>query len=336
MKEAKDVYVYAEQRDGQILKVAFELLGAGKSLADDLGGDLHAILLGSGIKDQAQQLISYGAQDVVIVDAPELEEYALEPYTTAMAKVLEETAPEIVLFGATAIGRDLAPRLAARVHTGLTADCTVLQIDPETKNLLMTRPAYGGNLLATIICPEYRPQMATVRPGVMQPLEKDASRTGTTREITVDFTGTDTVEILEVHKEKKNIADITAAKVIVAGGRGMGGKQNFEKLQTLADSLGGAVAASRAAVEAGWADVEVQVGQTGKTVRPKLYIACGISGAIQHTAGMDGSEYVLAINSDVRAPISEVSDLTVVGNANEIVPLLVKEIEAHAEKNSIK
>ena len=332
---SQNVFVFAEQRDGKIAKVSYELLGAGARLAEQLNEKLIAILPGSGIKDQAAELIAYGAAEVIVIDDPALTEYMTEPYTTALARVVEEYQPEILLLGATSIGRDLAPRLAARVHTGLTADCTVLEIEEESKKLLVTRPAYGGNLLATIICADHCPQMATVRPGVMKPLERDAGRTGTVMELTVDLSGCGGVKILEISRDMEKKQDITEAAVLVAGGRGMGSQAEFDKLAPLAAALGGQVCGSRASEEAGWIDKEQQVGQTGKTVRPKLYIACGISGAIQHTAGMEESEYIVAINKNAAAPIMALADLAVTGDAKVLVPLLTKAIERYqAQKNA--
>jgi len=325
---SKDVLVFCEQRDGILQKVSLELLGEGKKLADSLGQNLVALLLGHEIKDQCQNLIQHGAKEVIFVDDEALKDYMTEPYTKAMTEVLNETNPEIVLMGATAIGRDLAPRVAARVKTGLTADCTSLEIDEETKNLLMTRPAFGGNILATIICPNHRPQMASIRPGVMIAPEPDKSAAGTVREVKIALSPKDkNVTILETVKTTKKAKDVSEAKILISGGRGAG-KEGFAVLSKLADNLGGQVAASRAAVDEGFADKDRQVGQTGKTVRPELYIACGISGAIQHIAGMEESELIIAINKNPSAPIFDVADLGIVGDMHKIIPKLITKLEA--------
>ena len=336
---SKDVYVLAEQRDGELQKVGLELIGKATELAADLGQQVVAILLGSGIKDKAEILIQHGADKVVVVDDPMLAEYVTEPYAKALNEIIKKNDPEIVLFGATSIGRDLAPRVSARVHTGLTADCTKLDIGtidsmPDTKLLLMTRPAFGGNIMATIVCKDHRPQMATVRPGVMKALAKDAARKGEVVDFKVDFTDADmNVKIREVVKGDSKAVDITEAKVLISGGRGIGSPDFFGKLQELADVLGGVVSASRAAVDAGWIEKDRQVGQTGKTVRPDLYMACGISGAIQHVAGMESAEYIVAININDTAPIFDVADLGIVGDVKAIVPKLTEAIaKRKAEK----
>lgn len=329
---SKNVYVFVEQRDGVIGSVGYELVGEASSLAQDLGQKVVAVLLGDGVADKAGELVYYGADEVVFVDDPMLKEYMTEPYAKALTQVVREEQPEIVLFGATSIGRDLAPRISARVKTGLTADCTALCIDPETKLLRMTRPAFGGNLMAVIQCKNHRPQMATVRPGVMQPLEKDEQREGVVREVKVAFEEADkNIEILEVIKKEKMVADITQAKYIVSGGRGIGCPDNFGMLHGLAEALGAEVASSRAAVDLGWIDKERQVGQTGKTVRPELYVACGISGAIQHVAGMENSNVVIAINKNDTAPIFDVADLGIVGDVCAIVPKLTEAVRAARE-----
>ena len=292
-----------------------------------------AVLLGSNITDKAQELIQHGADKVVVVDDPMLEKYATEPYAKAITAVIKACEPEIVLYGATSIGRDLAPRVSARVHTGLTADCTKLAINEETKLLHMTRPAFGGNIMATIVCKNHRPQMATVRPGVMAALAKDATRTGEVVNFKVDFVPADmNVEILEEVKETKKTVDITEAKVLVSGGRGIGSADFVPVLQEAADVLGGVVTGSRPVIEAGWLDKDRQVGQTGKTVRPDLYLACGISGAIQHVAGMESSEVVISINKDDNAAIFSVSDLGVVGDVKVILPKLVEALKKVKEE----
>lgn len=324
---SKNVYVIAEQRDGKIMKVSYELIGKARELADDLGQEVVAVLMGSGVEAVAGDLAKAGADKVVVVDDPMLAEYVTEPYTKAVTAVIKAQDPEIVIFGASSIGRDLAPRVSARIHTGLTADCTKLEIDPETKLLNMTRPAFGGNIMATIVCANHRPQMATVRPGVMQALA-DCDKVGTVEKFDVEFTAEDmNVEICEVVKTEKKSVDITEAKILVSGGRGLGGPEGFEPLKELAKVLGGEVSSSRAAVDAGWIDRDRQVGQTGKTVRPDLYIACGISGAIQHAAGMEESEFIVAINKEESAPIFSLCDLGIVGDLNKIVPKLTEALK---------
>ena len=331
--EYKGVYVFVQQVEGVIAPVSFELLGKAGELARDLNTTVSAVLCGHNVAPLADELGEYGADTVVLIDDPALNEYTTEPYAQAMFGVIDYFKPEIVLYGATTIGRDLAPRVSARVHTGLTADCTKLEIDKETGRLLMTRPAFGGNLMATIICPDFRPQMATVRPGVMQRAERAEGRRARVLPFNLKIEHNDCfVEVLDVIKKMNEAVDISEAKILVSGGRGMGSKENFRMLYDLADALGGRVAASRAAVDAGWADKEMQVGQTGKTVRPKLYIAVGISGAIQHLAGMEESEVIIAINRDETAPIFNVADYGVVGDLNKVVPMLTEKIRALKEE----
>ena len=324
---SKNVFVIAEQRDGKIMKVSYELIGKARELANDLGQDVVAVLMGSGVEAVAGDLAKAGADKVIVVDDPILAEYVTEPYAKATTAVIKANDPEIVLFGASSICRDLAPRVSARIHTGLTADCTKLEIDPETKLLNMTRPAFGGNIMATILCADHRPQMATVRPGVMQALES-CDKVGTVEKFAVEFTPADmNVEICEVVKTDKKSVDITEAKILVAGGRGLGSAEGFAQLKDLANVLGGEVAASRAAVDSGWIEKDLQVGQTGKTVRPDLYVACGISGAIQHAAGMEESEFIVAINKEESAPIFGICDLGIVGDLNKIVPKLTEALK---------
>lgn len=330
--EYKGVYVFVQQVDGVIAPVSFELIGKGRELAKQLNTSVCAVLCGHNVAELADELGEYGADTVVLIDDPALETYMTESYTHAMHSAIEFFKPEIVLYGATTIGRDLAPRVSARVHTGLTADCTKLEIEQETGRLLMTRPAFGGNLMATIVCPEFRPQMATVRPGVMQKAEREEGRRARVVPFGVRFERNDRyIEVLDVIKKFNESEDISEADILVAGGRGMGSKENFDMLRELADALGGRVAASRAAVDAGWADKEIQVGQTGKTVRPKLYIAVGISGAIQHIAGMEESDIIVAVNRDETAPIFNVADYGVVGDLNKVIPMLTKKIIAMKE-----
>ena len=342
IEEYKNVYVYAEQVDGEIGGIAYELLGKAKDLAADLGEEVYAVLIGSGIKDKADSLAEYGADHVIVVDDPELKDYRTEPYAHALASVIKEYKPEIMLVGATPIGRDLGPRVSARVATGLTADCTVLEIGTfndiaakkELPNqLLMTRPAFGGNTIATIACPYNRPQMATVRPGVMQKIEPNKGAKADIIEYNPGFTPNNKyVEILEVVKSVASTVDIMDAKILVSGGRGVGSKENFKLLEDLAEAIGGTVSCSRAVVENGWLPQERQVGQTGKTVRPNLYFAIGISGAIQHVAGMEESDLIIAINKDEDAPIFDVADYGIVGDLNKIVPQLTEMIKSEVAK----
>jgi electron transfer flavoprotein alpha subunit len=326
IEEYKGVFVFAQQVDNKLAGVSYELLGKGQDLAKDLQCDVTAVLLGSGVEPLCDKLAKHGADRVVLVDDPALATYMTEPYAYALSEVVKKYKPEIVLYGATAIGRDLAPRVSARIHTGLTADCTGLDIEEETKNLLMTRPAFGGNIMATIVCAEFRPQMATVRPGVMARRERDGDAK-IERFTLPDIAAHINVEILDIVKKVSGKMDIQDAKVLVSGGRGMGGPENFPILEELASVLGGTLSSSRAAVDSGWVEKDRQVGQTGKTVRPNLYIACGISGAIQHLAGMEESEIIVAINKDPSAPIFEVADYGVVGDALKIVPLLTDAVK---------
>ena len=339
LEEYKGVYVFAQQVDNELSGIAFELLGKAKELAADLSTDVTAVLIGSGVKGLVDQLAEYGADKVIVVDDPELKEYRTEPYAHALASVINEYKPEIVLVGATAIGRDLGPRVSARVATGLTADCTVLEIgdfpinpvpnqEQKHNQLLMTRPAFGGNTIATIACPDNRPQMATVRPGVMQKSDPIAGAQAEVIEYNPGFTPNNKyVEILDVVKELSDTVDIMDAKILVSGGRGVGSAENFKILQDLADVIGGTVSCSRAVVDNGWLPKELQVGQTGKTVRPNVYFAIGISGAIQHTAGMEESDIIVAINKDETAPIFDVADYGIVGDLNKIVPKLTEELK---------
>ena len=286
VSDYKGVFIFAQQVDNKITGVSYELIGKGKALAADLGTEVTAVLLGHQVGDLTKKLAKYGADRVIVVDDPALETYMTEPYAYAMTEVIKAHKPEVVLYGATAIGRDMAPRVSARVHTGLTADCTGLEIDPETKNLQMTRPAFGGNIMATILCPEHRPQMATVRPGVMQRISPIEGAECKVENFELkDIAAHKNVEIVEVIKKVSEKMDIQDAKVLVSGGRGVGCPENFKMLEELAEALGGTISSSRACVDAGWVEKDRQVGQTGKTVRPNLYIACGISGAIQHLAG---------------------------------------------------
>lgn len=323
----KGVLVYIEQRNKEIQKVSLELLGKGREIADKLGEKLSAVIIGHGVQNLAEELIYHGAEKVIVVEHEILENFVTEPYTKALTEVIKKEKPEVVLVGATSIGRDIGPRVSARIHTGLTADCTSLDIDEETRQLLMTRPAFGGNIMATIICPDHRPQMSTVRPGVMLKLDRDTSRTGDVVVFDAGLTPADlNVEVLEIVKEDKKKANIEDANVLISGGRGVGSKENMSHLYELAEVLNGEVSGSRAVIDNGWLDKDRQVGQTGRTVRPDLYIACGISGAIQHVAGMEESELIIAINKNPDAAIFEVADLGIVGDVAKIVPLVAEEI----------
>lgn len=330
----KGVMVYIEQRQGEIQKVSLELLGKGLDLAKELDEKLTCVLLGSHITHLSDELVYHGAEEVYVVDDPTLTHYMTEPYTKAMSAVINEHKPDIVLMGATAIGRDLGPRVSARLHTGLTADCTSLEIDPETKNLLMTRPAFGGNIMATIICPDHKPQMSTVRPGVMKKPVRNTSLSGSIRTVEADLSPSDmNVELLEVVKVEKKRINIEEATTLISAGRGIGSKDGVMTIESLATELKGEVSGSRAVIDLGWVDKDRQVGQTGKTVRPNLYVACGISGAIQHVAGMEESEFILAINKNPDAPIFEVADLGIVGDVHKVVNAVVTELKAYKAQN---
>ncbi len=340
LEEYKGVYVFAQQVDNEVSSIAFELLGKAKDLAKDLSTDVTAVLIGSDIKGLADQLAEYGADKVIVVDDPELKNYRTEPYAHALASVINQYKPEIMLVGATAIGRDLGPRVSARVATGLTADCTVLEIgdfplqavpgqEQLHNQLLMTRPAFGGNTIATIACPYNRPQMATVRAGVMQKIDPIKGAKAVVEEFNPGFTPDNKyVEILDIVKSVAETVDIMDAKILVSGGRGVGSPENFKILEELAEVLGGTVSCSRAVVDSGWKPKDLQVGQTGKTVRPNVYFAIGISGAIQHVAGMEESDIIVAINKDADAPIFDVADYGVVGDLNKIVPKLTEALKA--------
>ncbi|BFN03953.1 electron transfer flavoprotein subunit alpha/FixB family protein [Clostridium tetani] len=330
----KGVWVFAEQRDGELQKVSLELLGKGREIADKLGVELTALLLGNKIDSIAEELVAYGADKVIYAQNPLLSHYTTDGYTKVICDLVAEEKPEIILVGATYIGRDLGPRVAARLRTGLTADCTALDVEEGTNNLLMTRPAFGGNLMATIVCGEHRPQMSTVRPGVFEKLKKDAGRKGEIKKIEAKLEMSDIrTKVEDVVKITKNVMDIGEAEFLVAGGRGIGSKENFKMLEELAELLGGNVAGSRAAIDKGWIDKDYQVGQTGKTVRPMVYIAVGISGAIQHLAGMQDSDYIIAINKDEAAPIMQIADLGLVGDYNKIVPELIAKLKEEKEEN---
>lgn len=323
--QGKGVWVFAEQREGKIAGVSLELLGAGRGLAQKLSTDLAAVLFG-GTAEDAQELIRWGADKVFYCNDPLMSTFNDEPYAALLSKLISEQKPEVVLTGATPIGRSFFPRVAAKLRAGLTADCTSLEVDEETKNLLQIRPAFGGNIMATIFCPHARPQMATVRPRVMKKGEYDPSRKGEVVPVSAKGIASRT-KVLETVKEVSETAiNLQDANIIVAGGRGMGGEKGFQLLYELAEVLGASVAASRAAVDEGWIPYRHQVGQTGKTVGPKLYIACGISGAVQHLVGMQSSDIIVAINKNPEAPIFSVATYGIVGDAHDIVPMLIRKI----------
>ena len=322
------IWIFAEFRHGVIAPVAFELLGIGRKLADQRGVPLTAVLFGSGIRDYAADLIASGADRVLLADHPELAQYREDVYGRVLERLVVELKPEVVLAGATAIGRSVIPQVATVVGAGLTADCTGLSIRAEDGMLLQTRPAFGGNIMATIECPHSRPQMATVRPKVMAPAEVDPGRSGELVELELsDEMLASRVEVLETVISDDEQVNIQEIEILVAGGRGLESEKGFDLIQQLAAELNGAVAASRAAVDAGWISYPHQVGQTGKTVSPKLYIACGISGAIQHAVGMQSAETVIAINRDENAQIFDIATYGLVGDLFEIVPLLTKKIQ---------
>lgn len=354
----KNVWVFTEQRNGKLLNVALELVGEGHRLSREIGGDTKvcAVLIGNGIRPLAEELYAWGADMVYVADDPLLEHYTTDGYAKVMYDAVIKYKPEIVLFGATHIGRDLAPRVSARLDTGLTADCTRLDInmanymdyletcttaslkglekDQKSMELKQTRPAFGGNLMATIICPNTRPQMSTVRPGVMAKLEKREGATGETIDLMPAINKEDIhVEVLDVVMACKEIVSLTDAKIICSGGRGLGGASEFELIKEFAGRVGGVVGASRAAVDAGWIDHSHQVGQTGTTVKPKIYFACGISGAIQHQAGMSGSDVIIAINKDQDAPIFQIADYGIVGDLKKIIPEIIDQWGWYCSEN---
>ena len=346
----KHIWVYAEQRDGKLMNVALELIGEGYRLAKEISEDTQvcAVLVGNNIDHLASECFEYGADKVYMIQDPLLEHYTTDAYTKVITDAIDEYKPEIVLYGATHIGRDLAPRIAARCNTGLTADCTRLDVkvssyidfakkkttldtstldpnDPST-GIKQTRPAFGGNLMATIICPKTRPQMSTVRPGVMQKREKVEGATGEIINVKPEISESDIhVQIVDVVKSAKEMVSLTDADIICSGGRGLGDASGFELIKKFADKVGGVVGSSRAAVDAGWIDHSHQVGQTGTTVKPKIYFACGISGAIQHLAGMQTSDIIVAINKDPDAPIFEVADYGIVGDLYKVIPEIIAE-----------
>ena len=327
--ESKNLWVVVETEEGAAKTVGYELLSVGRTLADKLGQQLVALVMGKEVQGVAQTCIAYGADQVLLVEGDEYATYNTDAATYAVVTLIEKYHPSIVLYGATNNGRDLAPRVACRLETGLTADCTELDIDEETGLLVSTRPTFGGNLMATILCPDHRPQMSTVRPGVFKKGTPDEGRTG---EIVAEDVHIDPAQIrvslVERVKEVAESVNLEEAEIIVSGGRGLKEEKGFDLIRELAEVLGATVGASRAAVDAGWISHVHQVGQTGKTVAPKLYIAVGISGAIQHLAGMSGSDTVVAINKDPDAPIFDVADYAVVGDLYEVVPALIEAIRA--------
>ena len=323
----KGVWVFAEQREGQLNKVSLELLGKAQELGAALGQGVSAVLLGDGVEGLSSRLIEYGAETVYLVEQKALKDFRTNAYTQALEELVKQHKPNILLIGATHLGRDLAPRVSRRVGVGLTADCTELSIDPKEGILLQTRPAFGGNVMATIANRYSRPQMATVRPGVMEALKKPGAKAKVVKQqvsLTEKEIGT---RVLELVREKKKRANLSEAKVIVAGGRGVGDAGGFKILEELAAILGGEMAGTRVAVEEGWIPADRQVGQTGQSVRPELYVACGISGAIQHRAGMMNSRYIIAVNKDPRAPIFQVADWGIVGDLHEVVPEMIQQFK---------
>ncbi len=325
----KNIWVYAEQRQGELTPVVIELLGEGKKLAAVKGIKLNAILLGHKVDHLVDELAAYGAETVYYADDALLENYTTDAYTKVISDAVNELKPEIILIGATHIGRDLAPRIASRLNTGLTADCTQLEIDEEDGKIMQTRPAFGGNIMATIICPDNRPQMSTVRPGVMDKAVKDESQKAELVKLNVKLAASDIrTKVLEIVKSAGEKVSLTDANVIVTGGKGLGNPEGFKLIQELADKLGGVVGSSRAAVDAGWIDRAHQVGQTGTTVKPNLYVACGVSGAIQHLAGMKESDIIVAINIDEDAPIFKVADYGIVGDLYKVIPEMLEAIES--------
>jgi len=326
LNKHRGVWVFAEQNEGRLRRVSLELLGKGRELANRLGVELTAILLGENVGKLCADLIHYGADRVLWAISPKLRYFSTDIYTRVIASAATEHKPEIFLVGATYVGRDLAPRIARRLGAGLSADCVSLDIDEETRLLQQTCPAFGGSLMVTIVTPKHRPQMATVRPGVMQPLQK-STRKGETISIPVDIEDKDMrVSTLDVIKETRRGIELEQAEIIVAGGMGVGSAEDFKMLGRLAELLGGEVGASRDAVEAGWAPSDCMIGQTGKTVKPKLYIACGISGAVQHAVGMKDSEVIVAISKDRKAPIFEIADYGIVADLHQVIPLLIQEL----------
>ncbi|HBG2818282.1 electron transfer flavoprotein subunit alpha/FixB family protein [Clostridioides difficile] len=327
LNDYNGVWVIGEQREGKINPVTIELIGEGRKLADQLGKELAVVIAGYEVEKEVKELLHYSVDKVYYINDPLLKDFTTDGYAISIANLIERKKPEVVLVGATSIGRDIAPRIAGKVGTGLTVDCTKLEIDSTDNKLLQTRPAFGGNLMATIVCPKNRPQMSTVRPGVMAKAVRNESETGilevVTPELTEKMIRTRLVEILPQEKKSVNLTD---ARIIVSGGRGLKRAEGFELIKELADKLGAEIGASRAAVDSGWIEHSHQVGQTGTTIRPELYIACGISGAIQHLAGMSDSKYIVAINKDAKAPIFSICDYGIVGDLYEIIPEMIESL----------
>lgn len=328
ISEYHGVWVFAEQRDSKIMPVVVELLGEAKRLAAEIGCEVCSIICGHNVDQLANDLLGYGVDKVYIADAPELKNYTTDAYTKAIYEAVIKYKPEIFLLGATHIGRDLGPSIAVKCGTGLTADCTKLDINPEDKKLMQTRPAFGGNLMATIICEKHRPQMATVRPGIMEKAEYVKTAHGEKIELDISFEPDELREkVLKIVKSVRSAVSLTDADVVVSGGLGLGAPEGFELIKKLADRLGGVVGSSRAAVDAGWIPPNHQVGQTGTTVKPKIYFACGISGAIQHLAGMQESKCIVAINKNENAPIFEVADYGIVGDLYKVIPAILNVLD---------
>lgn len=326
--EYKNLWVVIETEEGKARNVGYELLTPGRRLADEQNEKLVAVVIGHQVEAVAKKAIAYGADEVLLVDGEEYNLYNTDAFVNALEKLIDKYKPSVVLMGATNNGRDMGPRLACRIKTGLTADCTGIDIDEESGNIAWTRPAFGGNLMATILCPNNRPQMGTVRPGVFKKGNLDEEKTGEIIRENIQISDEEMrVSLIERVKEVTETVNLEEAEIIVSGGRGLGQMENFSYIRDLAEALGGAVGASRAAVDAGWIPHAHQVGQTGKTVAPKIYIACGISGAIQHLAGMSGSDTIIAINKDPDAPIFEVADYGIVGNLFDVIPVLIEEIK---------
>jgi len=326
LNDYNGVWVIGEQREGKINPVTIELIGEGRKLADQLGKELAVVIAGYEVEKEVKELLHYSVDKVYYINDPLLKDFTTDGYAISIANLIERKKPEVVLVGATSIGRDIAPRIAGKVGTGLTADCTKLEIDSTDNKLLQTRPAFGGNLMATIVCPKNRPQMSTVRPGVMAKAVRNESETGILEVVTPLTEKMIRTRLVEILPQEKKSVNLTDARIIVSGGRGLKRAEGFELIKELADKLGAEIGASRAAVDSGWIEHSHQVGQTGTTVRPELYIACGISGAIQHLAGMSDSKYIVAINKDAKAPIFSICDYGIVGDLYEIIPEMIESL----------
>lgn len=333
MDEYRGVWVFIEQNDGKIEGVSLELLGAGRKLADKLDVTLSGVLLGYEIKSLSREVIAYGADQVYVIDHEVMKDYRTESYMKAVIHLAEKYKPEIFLYGATSNGKDLASAVATDLSTGLTADTTMLDVEVEKRLLEASRPAFGGNIMATILCKKHRPQMATVRPKVMKAMEPNPDRHGEVIEEPITLREDDMrTKVIKIVKDVTKKVNLAEAHVVVAGGKGMGDLQNFQLIHELADTIGATVGGTRDVVEAGWLPHEQQVGQTGETITPKIYFAIGISGAIQHVVGMKNSEFIIAINKDPQAPIFDVATYGIVGDALEIVPKLIKEFKEARER----